>query len=124
LRTGVDQIKVMASGDVASPSDPLETVQYSMDELRAIVDEATRYGRYVMAHAYNETSIERSIEAGIRSIEHGNFLTERVAKMMAAADAFLVPTQVVYRTMAKHGKSVGVSDLHIQKATQVAETGT
>ena len=124
IRTGVNQIKVMASGGVASPSDPIEVIQYSMDELRAINDEAVRYGIYVMAHAYNEISIERCVDAGIRSVEHGNYLTDRVAKKMAAAGTFLVPTQVVYRTVVEHGHKMGVSALHLTKAKQVADTGT
>jgi imidazolonepropionase-like amidohydrolase len=124
IRRGADQIKVMASGGVASPADPIDYVQYSMDELRALVDEVTRANRYAMAHAYTAPAITRAVEAGVRTIEHGNFLDEATAAQMARAGAYLVPTLIVYRRILLHGKALGVSDLHLEKARQVAEVGT
>jgi imidazolonepropionase-like amidohydrolase len=124
LRRGADQIKIMASGGVASPADPIDYVQYSMDELVASVDEATRANKYVMAHAYMPAAIRRAVEAGVRSIEHGNFLDEECAAMMVARGTFLVPTLIVYRRILSHGKQVGASELHLQKARQVSELGT
>ena len=114
----------MASGGVASPADPIDYVQYSMDELCAIVDEAKRANKYAMAHAYTAPSIARAVEAGVRTIEHGNFLDEATATQMARAGAFLVPTLIVYRRILTHGKEVGVSDLHLEKARQVMEVGS
>ena len=52
LRKGADHIKIMVSGGVASQADPLESLQYRMDEIEAAVEEATRWGSYVCAHAY------------------------------------------------------------------------
>jgi imidazolonepropionase-like amidohydrolase len=95
-----------------------------MDELLAAVDEAKRANKYVMAHAYTAPAISRAVEAGVRTIEHGNFLDEPTAAQMASARAFLVPTLIVYRRILTHGKAVGVSDLHLEKARQVAEVGT
>jgi len=79
LRRGADQIKVMASGGAASPTDELDHVQFSVDELTAAVDVAGAVGTYVLAHAYGPRAIQNCLEAGIRSIEHGNFLDEETA---------------------------------------------
>ena len=67
LRKGGHHIKVMASGGVASPTDRIDSVQFSMDELRAVVDEAQAANRYVCAHAYTARAVNRALEAGIRS---------------------------------------------------------
>src|SRR6185295_3983413 len=92
LRRGATQIKVMASGGVASPTDPIDATQFTLEELRAAVDEAETRGTYVLAHAYHPNSINRCVEAGVRSVEHGNLLDEESAAAMAKASAFLVPT--------------------------------
>jgi imidazolonepropionase-like amidohydrolase len=76
LRKGVDHIKVMAGGGAMSPSDEIDTSQYSLEELRAVVFEAESAAKYVSAHCYSDRSILNSVQAGIRSIEHGNLLTE------------------------------------------------
>ncbi|MGD9946718.1 MAG: amidohydrolase family protein, partial [Burkholderiaceae bacterium] len=121
IRRGADQIKIMASGGVSSPADPIDYVQYSTDELNAAVDEADRANKYLMAHAYTPRAIMRAVEAGARSIEHGNFLDERCAAAMAARGTFLVPTLIVYRRIVSHGHQVGASELHMEKARQVLE---
>ena len=79
LRRGADQIKVMVSGGVVSPTDRLESLQYSLEELRAPVAAAQAAGTYVLAHAYTPASIAVCVEAGVRSIEHGNLLDEPTA---------------------------------------------
>ena len=75
LRTGSSQIKVMVGGGVSSPYDPLDASQYSLDELRAIVAEATNWGTYVSVHAFTDDAVNRAIDAGAKSVEHGPFLT-------------------------------------------------
>src|SRR5947209_2714174 len=72
LRKGADHIKLMVSGGVASPNDPLDSLQFTLDEIRAAVGEATSWKRYVCAHAYGADAIARAVECGVRSIEHGN----------------------------------------------------
>jgi imidazolonepropionase-like amidohydrolase len=90
LRRGADQIKVMASGGAASPTDELDHVQFSVDELAAAVDVAGAVGTYVLAHAYGPRAIRNCLQAGVRSIEHGNFLDEETAdQMLQQPDAFL-----------------------------------
>ena len=94
LRRGADQVKLMASGGVMSPTDRLASVQYTIEELRAAVEAAQSVGTYVMAHAYTPEAISRCVAAGIHSIEHGNLLNEATAKLMADHNVFLVPTLV------------------------------
>jgi len=90
LRRGAAQIKVFVSGGVVFPSEAHPTLyEYSMDELRAIVEEAQGRGTYVMAHAYTDDSVRRCLDAGVRSIEHANFVSEKTVEMMARSGAFL-----------------------------------
>ena len=88
LMHGASQIKIMAGGGVASPYDPLDTAQYTLDEMRAAVEAAADWGTYVCAHVYTPTGIMRCLEAGVRSIEHGQLADEATIKAMAKADAW------------------------------------
>lgn len=123
LRQGVDQIKIMAGGGVSSPADELARPQFSMDELNAIVDEAERWGKYVMAHVYADAGIRRIVEAGVRSIEHGNFLTRETAKVMRDHDAHLVPTLITYEADGKYGASFGWAPENAAKNAEVLASG-
>jgi imidazolonepropionase-like amidohydrolase len=123
LRRGADQIKVMAGGGVASPTDPLESTQYQPDELSAAVAEATAAGTYVLAHAYTPAAIRNAVEAGVRSIEHGNFLDEPTAALMAATGAFLVPTFVTYEKLHEHGREHGLTASQLAKLDLVLGSG-
>jgi len=89
LAMGAKQIKMMAGGGVASLKDPLESVGYSEAEMRAMVEAATDYDTYVMAHAYNDESVQRAIRAGVKDIVHGHLLSEETVKMMAENDVWL-----------------------------------
>ncbi len=123
LRRGAHQIKVMASGGVASPTDPIDGVQFTPDELRAAVEEAEARHTYVMAHAYHPNSIAHCLRAGVRSIEHGNLLDEETAAQMAKSGAFLVPTLITYDVLAEGGKELGFSSYQVQKLNQVWKAG-
>ncbi len=124
LRIGADHIKVMAGGGVSSPSDALSQLQYSMEELEAIVDEAERHNTYCMAHVYTAPGIKRAVTAGIRTIEHGNFLDEEAAKLMVERDAYLVPTLVTYRVDGANGAKIGFTPEVIAKNQEVLDAGT
>ncbi len=115
IRRDVDQIKIMASGGAMSPSDELDTTQYTVAEMRAAVEEAQAVGKYVLSHAYSDTAVRRAIEAGVRSIEHGNLIRETAAKAIKDADAFLVPTMVTYEAIYREGKKYGIGDHQVQK---------
>ncbi len=115
LRRDVDQIKVMASGGAMSPSDELDTTQFTVAEMRAAVEEAQAVGKYVLAHAYSDSAVRNAVAAGVRSIEHGNLIREAAARAIKDAGAFLVPTMVTYEAIYREGKRYGIGDHQIQK---------
>ncbi len=121
LRQGVDHLKVMAGGGAMSPADEIDTAQYSLDELKAIVFEAENAGTYVAAHCYSDRSIKNCIQAGVRTIEHGNLMTESSAQAIREAGAYLVPTMVTYEMISKLGGSFGVPPNNIRKINQARE---
>ncbi len=123
FRKGADQIKIMVSGGVSSPYDPLERDQYSREEIRTVVEEATRRGSYVMAHAYGESAIKAALQEGVRSIEHGNFIDEEAAGMAVERDAFIVPTLVTYEALAVKAASAGWSSDMLDKLERVRSKG-
>ena len=123
LRRGASQIKIMASGGVASPSDPIWNVQYSPEEMRAAVEEAQGWRTYVMAHAYTPEAITRAVEAGVRSIEHGNLIDRPTAELMARKDAILVPTLVTYRAIDEIGRQLGFPEVSLRKLQDVLTAG-
>jgi len=123
LRRGATQIKVMASGGAASPTDPIDATQFTIAELQAAVEEAAVRGTYVLAHAYHPKSISNCLEAGVRSIEHGNLLDEATAQRMATEGAFLVPTLITYQVLSERGEELGLSKIAHDKINYVAKSG-
>ena len=119
LRRGADQIKVMASGGAASPTDELTHTQFSVEELAAAVQVARAVDTYVLAHAYGPRAIQNSLRAGIRSIEHATLLDEETAdQMLAAEDVFLVPTVITYELLAQQEVSGGWTEVKSRKIKQ------
>jgi len=106
FRHGATQLKLCISGGVVSLSDRMEDVQFSIEEMRAAVEEATARHTYVAAHAHNNEAIRRGLEAGIVSFEHGTFLDDETAALMAAAGAVLVPTLTIARQWAADASAV------------------
>jgi imidazolonepropionase-like amidohydrolase len=123
LRRGAAQVKIMASGGVASPSDPIWNTQYSDEELRAIVEEARSWRTYAMAHAYTPEAIARAVRAGVRSIEHGNLIDAPTARLMAESGAFLVPTLVTYEKIAELGRALRFPEASLRKVHDVLDAG-
>lgn len=121
LRQGVDHLKVMAGGGAMSPADEIDTAQYSLDELKAIVFEAENAGKYVAAHCYSDRSIKNAVQAGVRTIEHGNLMTASSANAIRAAGAYLVPTMITYDMISKLGSGFGVPENNIRKINQARE---
>jgi len=123
LRRGARQVKIMASGGVASPTDPVWNVQYSAEEMSAIVEEARGWRTYAMAHAYTPEAITRAIAAGVRTIEHGNLIDGSTAQRMAEAGAFLVPTLVTYHALDEMGRALGFPEVSQRKIHDVLDAG-
>lgn len=123
LLKGATQIKIMASGGVASPSDPIHYLGYSADEIRAAVEEAANAGTYVLAHAYTARAIRRAVELGVRTIEHGNLVDEDAARVMAERGAFMVPTLITYEALASEGARYGLPQASVDKIEAVRGAG-
>jgi len=123
MRQGADQVKIMMSGGVASPYDPLDSLQYSPGEVAAVVEEAQAFGRYVCAHAYTPEAITRAMQGGVRTIEHGNLIDEPAARLMAEKGAFLVANLVTYHAMKERAAQLGMSADMLAKNDVVLEAG-
>lgn len=123
IQKGATQIKIMASGGVASPVDPISNTQYSEEEIRAIVGEAEAANTYVMAHAYTARAIARAVRCGVRTIEHGNLVDAAAAQLMHEHGAFVVPTLVTYDALAQHGAQFGLPDDSVAKVASVQRAG-
>ncbi len=123
MRQGADHIKVMVSGGVASPFDPLDSLQFSIGEIQAAVEEAHAFGRYVCAHAYAAEAIERAVANGVRTIEHGNLIDDERAKLMAARGAYLVANIVAYVAIKERAAQFGMTPEMLAKNDMVLEGG-
>jgi imidazolonepropionase-like amidohydrolase len=121
LRRGAHCIKIMASGGVASPSDPIWMNQYREDEIRAIVNETTERRTYVSAHCHPVSAVRRCIECGVRVIEHGTLMDDSTARFVADSGAFVVPTAVVAYSMAELGEKLGIVPQSQEKARQTRD---
>lgn len=110
FRRGASQIKVCISGGVVSLTDSLEDSQFTVQELRAAVDEAHARGTYVTAHAHSARSINAGLEAGIECFEHGTYLDEPTALAMARAGASLVPTFAVLEFTAERWRELNLPE--------------
>lgn len=120
LRKGAHCLKVMASGGVSSPTDPIWSAQFRSDEIEAIVGEAARRGTYVAAHCNPPEAIRQAVAAGVRTIEHAALIDEDAAKFMAERDAFAVPTAAVFLALSEMGEKIGASGSWREKAELVA----
>lgn len=89
FKRGASQVKIMAGGGVTSDHDPIDTVQFTPEEMRAIVQVAADWGSYACAHAYTPAGVRRCLEAGVLSIEHGHAIDDRTAALMAEKGAWL-----------------------------------
>ena len=123
MRQGCDHVKIMMSGGVASPYDPLDSLQFSPGEVAVAVEEAHAFGRYVCAHAYTPEAIERAAHAGVRTIEHGNLIDDARAQLMASKGMLLVANLVTYYAMKERAASFGMPKEMLAKNDLVIEGG-
>jgi imidazolonepropionase-like amidohydrolase len=123
FRTGATAIKLMTSGGVISPVDPIRVPQYSSAEIRTVTEEASRRGSYATAHAYSPEAIRHSVLNGVRCIEHGNLLDAETARLMADNEVYLVPTLATYDAMARRGEEIGLTEIGAAKNREVLDAG-
>ncbi len=122
LRRGASHVKIMASGGVASPTDPLDRCQYSDDEIRAAVDEAVRAGSYVAAHCHPKEAVHRAAALGVRSIEHGTLIDPPTAEFVAERGSFVLPTMAICFGLLEEGDKLGFPAVSMEKLKAVADS--
>ncbi|HEX9888558.1 MAG TPA: amidohydrolase family protein [Nitriliruptorales bacterium] len=110
FQRGATQIKVCVSGGVVSLTDSLEDTQFSVEELKAAVEEAHARGTYVTAHAHNVRSINNGLDAGLECFEHGTWLDEQTVSRLAEAGAALVPTLTVTALAVENWREWGIPE--------------
>ena len=91
LRNGATQIKIMGGGGGSSRFDPIDTTQYSQEEICAIVEAAADWGTYVAAHTFNDRAVGRLLDCGVKSFEHGFFISDKTMKRIAKEGGYVVP---------------------------------
>jgi imidazolonepropionase-like amidohydrolase len=91
LRNGATQIKIMGGGGGSSRFDPIDTTQYSKEEICAIVEATADWGTYVSAHTFNDRSVNRLLDCGVKAFDHGFFISEKTMKRISKEGGFVVP---------------------------------
>lgn len=123
IRRGAHHIKIMLSGGCASPTDRIDSLQFSDEEVAAIVAEAEAANIYCAGHAYTARAVNRALRLGVRTIEHGNLLDQTSVELFLAKDAFYVPTLVTYAALLDDSRRLGFTEAQYEKVVQVAESG-
>lgn len=113
LKLGVDNIKLMATGGGMSPGDA-RISQLTIAEMRVAIEEAEKYGKLTAAHAIGEEGINNALEAGVRTLEHGTYISDKGIEIIQRTGAYLVPTLAAFKTL-KYGKEGGVPEYHLKK---------
>lgn len=121
LRKGFDFIKVCVTGGVASPADSPEYTEWTLEELKAMVYEASARGKAVMAHAEGTEGIKNAIRAGVWSVEHGSMLDDEAIQMFLDTGTYLVPTVVVFETLLERGEEIGLTPVSLAKAEKLRD---
>jgi imidazolonepropionase-like amidohydrolase len=135
FRGGATQIKIMAGGGVSSEFDPIHMTQFTLEEMKAIVQIAADYGSYVTAHAYHDSSVNRAIDAGVKTIEHAFLISEDTVKRMAkegiiwslqaemSYTAFAKPEEITFFTPDQQDKARAMYKGVIRVAKLMREHG-
>lgn len=123
LRLGADFVKIMANGGVATPADPIDWIQFTPEEIRAIVAVAEASCTYVAAHTYTARAIEHAATNGVRTLEHCNLIDDRVAGILRERGCYAVPTLIVYDCLDRHADAIGLAPANREKNRKVREAG-
>lgn len=121
VKRGADLIKVLAGAGVLSEEESAGAPQYSQQELDALVEEATMWGRKVAAHAHGAEAIDRAVKAGVASVEHGGLVTEETAKLMVEKGTFLVPDILTDVYILEHADELGLPPKIVAKERELRQ---
>lgn len=119
LFLGASQIKLMAAGGISSKYDPLETVQFTFEEMKAAVDAAADYGTYVMTHLYTPKAMQRAAKAGVKSFEHTTLMDDETGRIIADKGIWVMPGPQAGRPASEFGKQPP----HIAKKMEIVRQG-
>ena len=119
LRKGAHHIKIMGSGGVMSPTDPVDRLQFSDAEIKAIVEETVRHGAYVTAHCHPDEAVLRCARLGVECIEHGTLTSKSTAQELAKLGTFVVPTLSVMGAIMHDGREMGISQVNLDKLNAI-----
>ena len=123
LRMGAHGIKLMAGGGCMSPTDEIEHTQFTIEEMAAACYEARTVGKIALAHVYTPQGIMNAVAAGVRSIEHGNFIDEEAAACMRQAGAHFVPTLTTYFLISAYGEAENIPPKMLAKINKAKQRG-
>lgn len=120
IKHGATVIKMAATAGVLSNEDSVGAPQFTLEEMRTIVDEAHMWGRKVAAHAHGADGIRRAVEAGVDSIEHGSLLDDAGIALMKQKGTTFVPTLYVGAFLLENAPKMGIPEHQVEKAKLVA----
>lgn len=121
VKYGADVIKFCATGGVLSKGDSVGGQQYTLEEMRALVEEAHRHGRKVAAHAHGTEGIKAAIVAGVDSVEHSSLIDEEGIRLAKEHGTFLVMDIYVDTYILQHGAEVGMLPESLEKEREVGQ---
>jgi imidazolonepropionase-like amidohydrolase len=116
IKAGADNVKLIASGGILSPGSEIGAPQFTVEEMRAAVEEAHAAGKICCAHAHGATAIKNAVKAGVDSIEHGYLLDDDGIQLMLDHGTYLVATSAAVRNVVKHGTAAGIRPEVVRKA--------
>lgn len=119
LRAGADFIKIFTTGGVASQLDRPEYPQFTVEEIKAIVEEARRARKFVHAHAEGAEGIVNALKAGVTRIAHAIYIDEEGIGLALEKNAVIIPTLTVVKLLVEHGEKAGVPEWALEKAREV-----
>lgn len=121
LKAGVDLIKMMATGGVMTKGVEPGNAQFTVDEMKIMVEEAHKAGRKTATHAQGLQGIKNALYAGVDSIEHGCFLDDECLELMKQQNTFLVPTLCAPQCIIDKGVENGVAKYAVDKTLKVKD---
>jgi len=121
IRAGADLLKIMTTGGVMSERDVSASCQFSIEEIKAFVEEAENVGLRTSTHAQGTKGIKNALVAGVKVIEHGFYLDDECLDIMIKNSHYLVPTLAIVQAIIEHGPKVGVLPHSIEKAKAAHE---
>ena len=119
-KNGADWIKITATGGVLSVAKSGDNPQFTIEEVKAICETAKDYGMYVAAHAHGDEGMQRAILGGVKTIEHGTYISDETMELMKKFDTYLVPTITAGKEVAEKATIAGFyPDIVVPKALAV-----